>query len=725
MSLTIVIKCTPVDDQSAYTHVLNLKHVDRRVYVKSKHDFFQMDIVGLKKNSKSWEPVVLYHPSVYGNDHLMKFLNKNVGGVGTKTLNIYKTLVSSVEELVADLDSECMKLKAAKIAPYYSSKLCEFWNKVKNRQYHNFDKRINDLTNALRGALHRRLSRKTIDSLVETIQDDLDRNDSFDFYDRLNAEPYTTLTKYFCHLPWEIMDDVIINIFKLSYSDNRRVASGLKEILHSLQWKEKDTKFKWDKVQNCAAQLLGEENIENLAAVVEHCTDVRYLNDGQLVLTSTYNGELMTFNILWHIEQQRRFCQSPDVDCSDPIQRQAIHLCIQGGTTIICGGPGRGETTICRHVAQYFDGCIALAPTNMAARRLGQSTRLNTRTIHSFYYSYKDFNWSGLTNYAKRDLNLPYDPNDETPSWTPYPEGLRLCLIVDEFSMVSTDVFRMALGALPPSVKSIVLVGDKDQLSPVDYGNPMKDLLTTERFKHSTIYLQHNYRINADSVMSRTIDKIAQGIPLTWRDFPKPETNIQKVGGILDTLTAVRLWWQRYNDPTTCQILSDWNKRTCIPVNKCIQELRAKSLQITPTASSYYQGDWLVCCDKIYDGKININNGQRGTYVGERQDDDDIILICNFDEVGEVELSLSMWKSHITLAYCITVHKSQGSEYQNVLVIVHEHSDLTTRNLLYTAFSRYRETLTVLVQGDNLTKNLEKQDRHRETNFRDILLRQR
>ena len=363
----------------------------------------------------------------------------------------------------------------------------------------------------------------------------------------------------------------------------------------------------------------------------------------------------------------------------DPIQRQAIQMALAYRISIITGGPGTGKTTILKgilHLAQKMDESVFLAaPTGRAAKRMGDLCGIPARTIHRM---------------------LEMDP--VTKKFTYNAENQIHCdlLIVDEFSMVDT-LLAAALLAATPFRTRIVLVGDADQLPSVGPGNVLNDLVRCPRIP--TTRLQHIFRQAGGNDIADKAAKINAGILPSPIDGPNfhfvPYETPEEARAILQNLLERGVREKMNIDQKAeLQILTPMRKGPLgvFELNALLQNLMNPGktrhrLYGTP----WSDGDKVMQIKNNYDK--NVFNGDVGIIFKVAKDAEKVTVFYD-DKTVEYE---GDEVEQLTLAYASTIHKSQGSEYPAVIVILDSsHYVMLQRNLIYTAITRAKGHVWVL-----------------------------
>jgi exodeoxyribonuclease V alpha subunit len=365
-------------------------------------------------------------------------------------------------------------------------------------------------------------------------------------------------------------------------------------------------------------------------------------------------------------------------------QKEAVRECFRRNILVITGGPGTGKTTIIRAVAAVFTSwgqrAVFAAPTGRAAKRLSEATGQEAKTIH------RTLEFNPKQGKFKRDEGHPLKAD---------------ALVVDEFSMVDLELMYALVKALPPGLR-LILVGDKDQLPPVGPGNLLHDIIESGRV--GVVRLDEIFRQERDSLIVQNAHRINQGLGLIYPSredkdadfyFFRHEDEESAFKTIMD-LCCFKLP-QKLGLPALSpqiQVISPMYRGKC-GVDNLNTELQAR---LNPREEGLRVGnrefrarDKVMQIRNDYDKEVF--NGDIGRIIGV--DKHGFRLLVDFDgrEVAFEKDDLN----DITHAYAISVHKSQGSEYQAVVLpLMIGHYIMLQRNLFYTALTRAKK-LSVIV----------------------------
>ncbi len=367
-------------------------------------------------------------------------------------------------------------------------------------------------------------------------------------------------------------------------------------------------------------------------------------------------------------------------------QKQVITKVPQCGVTVITGGPGTGKTTVIKCLLDIFQGAgyrVKLAaPTGRAAKRMGEATGSEAKTIH-------------------RLLEFAYDP-DQGMKFQRNQERPLQCdlLIVDEASMIDTLLMNHLLKAVAPGTR-LVLVGDIDQLPSVGAGNVLQDIIESGRI--TVVRLKTVFRQAQESLIVVNAHRINQGkFPvLNQKDkdfFFLSREDPESIVKTLVSLCTRRLPnYNGYHPRDDIQVLSPM-RRTVTGVsnlNESLQKVLNPPGQGKPEITfgdmCFRLGDKIMQVQNDYEK--DVFNGDTGVIT--KIDQEEGAMEVNFGHtVTEYE---GRELDALVLAYCISIHKSQGSEYPVVVLpITTQHYIMLQRNLIYTAVTRAK-SLVVLV----------------------------
>ena len=375
-------------------------------------------------------------------------------------------------------------------------------------------------------------------------------------------------------------------------------------------------------------------------------------------------------------------------------QKDAVRIAVNNGVSIITGGPGTGKTTIVKCMLRIFKSMgkkvKLMAPTGRAAKRLSESTGEDASTIHRALEMVGGEDSKFIFNSQNK---LSYD-----------------VIIVDEVSMVDSQLMYYLVRSVKRGSK-LVLVGDKDQLASVGAGNVLADMLASGCF--ATMCLTQIYRQSEDSLIIVNAHEINNGkmpkLDNRSKDFffERRENNDEVLQSIID-MCVTRIPRFLGVDSSNIQVLAPMKNGVVgiDNINKCLQEkINPPSLskfEIETDKVIYRKGDRVMQTSNNYE-----RSWERDGVFGSGVFNGDIGVITDVNlQTSEIEISFEDGRvvryikadlSEITLSYAITIHKSQGSEFDVIVVpVVSGPPMLLTRNLLYTAVTRAKKMVVLI-----------------------------
>lgn len=388
----------------------------------------------------------------------------------------------------------------------------------------------------------------------------------------------------------------------------------------------------------------------------------------------------------------------------DPLQHRAVVEAVTNGLFVMTGGPGTGKTTTIRAMLHYFESeqmsVMLAAPTGRAAKRMTEATGWEAQTIHRMLE---------VTGGPETQERGGFARNRDNPLETDV-------VIIDEMSMVDLSLMYALLCAVVPGTR-LILVGDVHQLPSVGAGSVLKDIIASDKF--SVITLRTVFRQSADSHIAINAHSINRGEAIDVRVPSKDFFFIEKATVAEAIDFAIECVGKRIPpyvkaDSLDIQVMSPTRKGMLgvERLNKALQEALNPPQAAKPEKE--YDGRILRLGDKVMQIKNNyemqwsirapggmvidrgsgIFNGDTGKIISlspfsESLDvrfDDGRIVTYPFDSLDELEL-----------AYAITVHKSQGSEYPAVILpLMAGPRQLFHRNLLYTAVTRAKKCIVII-----------------------------
>jgi exodeoxyribonuclease V alpha subunit len=358
--------------------------------------------------------------------------------------------------------------------------------------------------------------------------------------------------------------------------------------------------------------------------------------------------------------------------------------CLQHKVTVITGGPGTGKTTLIKKLLSILDdqsiNYKLAAPTGRAAKRIMEGTGRHALTIHRLLEF--DVSTMSFTHNESNALKVQF-------------------LIIDEASMIDIFLAYAILKALPHDAH-LILIGDVDQLPSVGAGNFLNDLIASGKIP--CIRLKQIFRQAQDSMIIVNAHRVNSGefpttqLPDAKKDFIFiKEENPEFVAAHLETIYGKGL--QRFGIPThESMVLVPMNRGTVgtHKINHDLQQLLNPDSQLPSlmqAGTTYKVGDRVMQIRNNYDK--NVFNGDIGTI--DEIDTQERMLTVHFPEQTVIYEQSEL--DELVLAYAISIHKSQGSEFNAVIIpIFMQHFTLLQRNLLYTAITRAKKLCILIGQ---------------------------
>ena len=396
----------------------------------------------------------------------------------------------------------------------------------------------------------------------------------------------------------------------------------------------------------------------------------------------------------------------------DELQRKAVMEAVQNGVFILTGGPGTGKTTTINTIIRFFESegmdVLLAAPTGRAAKRMSETTGVEARTIHRMLELTKDPESKiGGLDFARNEGN-PLEAD---------------AIIIDEMSMVDISLMHALLKAIPVGTR-VIFVGDVNQLPSVGAGNVLRDMIDSERFP--VVKLTRIFRQSEESKIILNAHKINAGesIPLdnNNKDFFFLNRNDTKV--IIPSI--IYLVQRKIADyvkasPYEVQVLTPMKagELGAENLNVALQEALnppgpGKMEKELPGGRKFREGDKVMQIKNNYQLEWEVRSrygipveAGAGVFNGDCGIIREINLFAEqvtveFEEGRMVEYPFS-GLDELVLAYAITIHKSQGSEYPAVVIpLLAGPRLLFNRNVLYTAVTRAKKCVTIVGSPDTV-----------------------
>lgn len=403
----------------------------------------------------------------------------------------------------------------------------------------------------------------------------------------------------------------------------------------------------------------------------------------------------------------------------DDLQVEAVAKAVSNGVFILTGGPGTGKTTTINMMIKYFEDAglefYLAAPTGRAAKRMTETTGYEASTIQRLLH---------LTPTTTGDLaSFAYEKNEDNPLEADV-------VIIDEMSMVDVQVFNALLKAIAVGTR-LILVGDTNQLPSVGPGAVLKDIIASEAFP--VVTLKKIFRQNEAGDIVINAHKINNGEHISLDNKSKDffflkRDNIDHIMKNIIQLIQEKLPKYVEADSFDIQVLTPMRKGN-LGVEKLNPILQKYLNPPSPDKNEKEYGDTLFRVgDKVMqiknnyqleweitskygipvDAGVGIFNGDMGI-ISSINDYEEVITV-EFDEKRMVKYPYNLL-DELELAYAVTIHKSQGSEYPAVIMpIVTGPKMLFNRNLLYTGVTRAKKCVTILGSDEMIMKMIDNVD---------------
>ena len=390
-----------------------------------------------------------------------------------------------------------------------------------------------------------------------------------------------------------------------------------------------------------------------------------------------------------------------------PMQRAALFASLENGVMILTGGPGTGKTTVVKAMLSIFGSLglktVLAAPTGRAAKRMSEATGEEAKTVHRMLEMERTTD--GSVRFARGERN-------------PLSENV---VIVDEASMLDLSLMSTLVTAMKRGSR-LILIGDSDQLPSVGAGNILSDLIASDRIK--TIRLTDIFRQSGESLIITNAHKINEGenpiLNVTDNDFFFVRREIERdIAETVATLIDERLPRTYGKDiKEKIQVITPSKKGLAgvEMLNGILQARLNPPSKFKKEKQShgviFREGDRVMQIVNNYDlewekngiAGVGVFNGDIGT-IESINNAEECMIIRFDDKTSEYSFDLL---EELDLAYAITVHKSQGSEYPVVIIPMYSCAPmLMARNLLYTAVTRAKDMVILVGRSDIPRKMIE------------------
>lgn len=518
---------------------------------------------------------------------------------------------------------------------------------------------------------------------------------------KINLNPYTLMDDL--NISFLKIDEIALNLGVLK-DDSKRVKACILYTINDLTFKSGDTYLFKDEIYNSILLYLNIELNEDVfdfyinelikemkVCVVDYKYYLKEMYDDEVYIAS------FILNSLRYLKQTNKkidkLIEKLEIDNNisyNDIQKYAIKSSLENNVTIITGGPGTGKTTIIKAITTIYQDLYGyslnevissialLAPTGRASRKISENTLLPSSTIHRFLKWNKDTQEFMVSENNKDNHKL---------------------IIIDEVSMIDTHLMASLFRGLKQNVQ-IIFVGDFNQLPSVGAGNVLKDLIESEKIE--TIYLKDLYRQNENSYIPKLAREIIENN--LSEDFlnTKSDYTFLKVNSdmIINTICDIsyKLLKKGYDYKNTQFLAPMYATVNGIDnLNKYLQNIfNPQSIDKNEVKYSdviYRENDKVLQLVNMPDE--GISNGDIGIIKNIIKENNKTIIYIDFD--GSIVKYETKDLNKIKHGYIISIHKSQGSEFDLVVIpICPSYKRMLYKKLIYTAVTRAKKKLILV-----------------------------
>lgn len=555
----------------------------------------------------------------------------------------------------------------------------------------------------------------------------------------IEENPYM-LCNHGLNISFEIADNIAIEQNR-QFDDNCRVRAGLLHILYHNQ-NNGHTCLPMNRLIEACCKFLQvstekvEENLNNMLSEGELIVDIvgekEFIFLPEMHSCESYSATRIAMALRFPAEQidniddEINYVERESCITYAQLQRTAIKMALTKGMLILTGGPGTGKTTTLNciiNILKRSGSTVALAaPTGRAAQRMAQLTGCEAKTIHRLL----EVTWNKQNKpvFMRNDKNvLECD-----------------ALIIDELSMVDSQLFESVMRALPLGCR-LIMVGDSDQLPSVGAGNILSDLIACGKIP--VVQLNEIFRQSMESLIVTNAHRIVKGeqpvIDSTTGDFFfMKRTSLSSLTTTIAELFTTRLPKSYGLSPLNdIQILCPGRKgqigtrelnnvlqasinpkasfKREININGTILRMGDKVMQNKNNYDIPWTKDSGETGEGVFNGDIGILTAVSGSPAVLQVTYDDKVALYDAESAADLEL-----------AYAVTVHKSQGNEFNAVIIPLYNNPpQLIYRNLLYTAVTRAKRLLIIVGSSNTLYRMVENNKKTlRYSALKDFIIRE-
>ena len=531
--------------------------------------------------------------------------------------------------------------------------------------------------------------------------------DALDIYNTYKSEtiihiehnPYC-LTDFISFLK---VDEIALKL-NVDVADERRIKACIIYIMNKLLFTNSDTYLEYDEILESVFNYLKIDlNVDDFDLYLEELINenkIILLND-KYYLKEMYDSEINITNTIKYLEYKKidklfldnRIEELEKVNSIkyNDKQKEAIKKSLENNITIITGGPGTGKTTIIKAICELYQNIFKLsyeeltnriallAPTGRASKRMSESTNLPASTIHRFLKWNKETNEFLVNEYNKNDHHL---------------------IIIDEVSMIDLNLLDSLFKGLTKNIK-LVLVGDHHQLPSVGPGNILKDLIESDLI--DTIYLDTLYRQDENSYITTLAHEIKDNNLSESFLETKSDYTFLKCHSIKDNLKNLCLQLiEKGYDFKRVQIMAPMyaGVNGIDNLNKELQNIfnpKTNQNEIKYGDVVYRENDKVLQLVNL--PEENVYNGDIGIIKNIVRIENKTFIYIDFD--GNLVKYETKDLNKITHGFVISIHKSQGSEFEVVVMLVsNSYKRMLYKKLIYTGITRAKKKLILIGEPD-------------------------
>ena len=531
--------------------------------------------------------------------------------------------------------------------------------------------------------------------------------DALEIYNNFKSEtiihiehnPYC-LTEFISFLK---VDEIALKL-NVDILDERRIKACIIYMMNKLLFTNSDTYLEYDEILESVFNYLKSDlNIDDFDLYLEELINENkiILVDNKYYLKEMYDSEVNIVNIIKYLSNKKidklyldnrieELERVNNIKYNDK-QKEAIKKSLENNITIITGGPGTGKTTIIKAICELYQNIFdlsyeeltnriaLLAPTGRASKRMSESTNLPASTIHRFLKWNKETNEFSVNEYNKNTHHL---------------------IIIDEVSMIDLNLLNNLFKGLTKNIK-LILVGDHHQLPSVGPGNILKDLIESELI--DTIYLDTLYRQDENSYITTLAHEIKNNDLSDSFLETKSDYTFLKCHSIKDNLKKLCLQLiDKGYDYKRVQIMAPMYAgiNGIDNLNKELQDIfnpKTNQNEIKYGDVIYRENDKVLQLVNL--PEENVYNGDIGIIKNIIKIENKTFIYIDFD--GNLVKYETKDLNKITHGFVISIHKSQGSEFEVVIMLVsNSYKRMLYKKLIYTGITRAKKKLILIGESD-------------------------